>query len=116
MHEDNLDFYIYFSIHTHCYNLFKSILWLIYDFRWSNDNANVVCRQLGFYDGGTAIKFALFGEGSSHIWLDDVQCTGSELELSQCSHNDVWGDTNCAHEEDAGVSCCKIFFSHRIAN
>ena len=38
------------------------------------------------------------------IWLDDVQCDGSESDLSDCPRNS-FGLHNCHHGEDAGVSC-----------
>ena len=48
----------------------------------------------------------LFGSGSSgqRIWLDNVQCTGTELYLRDCPSNG-WGIPNCAHSEDVGVIC-----------
>ncbi|NXX80020.1 DMBT1 protein, partial [Urocolius indicus] len=42
--------------------------------------------------------------GSGPIWLDNVQCAGTEPALSQCSAR-PWGDNNCDHGEDAGVAC-----------
>lgn len=70
---------------------------------WSDADATVVCRQLG-YGGGIAKSRAFFGQGAGPILLDDVQCTGSELSLQSCSHNPV-GIHNCIHAEDAGVVC-----------
>ena len=76
-----------------------------YTRRWDDTDASVVCRQLG-YSSGTAHKYAFYGEGEGQIWLDNVQCDGSESVLSDCPANNV-GDENCGHGEDAGVSCCK---------
>ena len=47
--------------------------------------------------------FALsFGGGMGPILLDDVQCTGSENSLSDCT---AITDHDCEHSEDAGVRC-----------
>ncbi|XP_052791481.1 deleted in malignant brain tumors 1 protein-like isoform X3 [Mya arenaria] len=70
---------------------------------WSDKEAQVVCRQLGF-QWGTAHSSAAFGEGHGDIFLDNVQCTGTETNLGECQHNG-WGNNNCRHYEDAGVSC-----------
>ena len=66
---------------------------------------------------GKALSFAFFGEGSGPIWLDNVFCTGSESELSECPHNGI-GFHNCFHSEDASVRCsprkCILTISHLI--
>ena len=46
----------------------------------------------------------MFGGGRGQILLDDVQCTGSELRLSECAHSGV-GVHDCRHIKDAGVRC-----------
>ncbi|NWU94381.1 C163A protein, partial [Upupa epops] len=43
-------------------------------------------------------------EGSGHIWLDNVECTGTEAALSECTAR-PWGMNNCNHGEDASVVC-----------
>lgn len=51
-----------------------------------------------------ALSWAHYGQGSGPILLDEVQCSGNELSLDQCKKSD-WGQQNCDHIEDAGVSC-----------
>ena len=68
---------------------------------WDLNDAQVVCGQLGF---GPAIATAFYGEGSGQIWLDDMNCTGTELYIEDCSHNG-WGIEDCNHTKDAGVQC-----------
>ena len=52
--------------------------------------------------GGTAHSNAYFGQGTGSIILDDVQCTGTELLLTNCTNASF---INCGHYEDAGVTC-----------
>ncbi|NXD18327.1 DMBT1 protein, partial [Nothocercus nigrocapillus] len=71
---------------------------------WDLDDAEVVCRQLGCGTAISAPPKAQFGLGYEPIWLDDVNCTGSETSLSECGAR-PWGESNCNHREDAGVVC-----------
>ena len=71
---------------------------------WNLNDAQVVCRQLGFGPPIDVRRNAYYGEGSGQIWLDDVNCVGNELTIEDCSHRG-WGLENCGHHEDAGVQC-----------
>ena len=92
------------------------------DQMWDVADAAVVCRQLGLnYTGKSYILHvdllefsttlvleaqtqASFDEGTGRIWLDNVQCTGSERTLMNCTAS--FNETNtCTHAQDAGVSC-----------
>ena len=93
---------------------------------WTNANARVVCRQLGFSTTGECnVRIflllyiigayfrgnAYFGQGQGPIVLDNVICSGTEGSLYiQCTHA-LPGLHNCVHSEDVGVVCpssCKI--------
>ena len=76
----------------------------ICDHSWDLPDANVVCRQLG-YDGAlSAPRYAAFGQGTGQIWLEDVQCVGDEIAISDCYHRG-WNVHNCGHHSDVGVVC-----------
>ena len=74
---------------------------------WDINDTIVVCRQLGFT---YALKYtsAIFDDeidsGFGDIWLDNVNCNGTEERLVDCAHNG-WAEHNCAHGEDVGVYC-----------
>ncbi|XP_012587783.1 PREDICTED: antigen WC1.1-like [Condylura cristata] len=74
------------------------------DDSWSLAEAHVVCRQLGCGSALDAPRAAAFGAGNGSIWLDEVRCRGGEPSLWACPAA-PWGQSDCKHEEDAGVRC-----------
>ena len=78
---------------------------------WTDDDAAVACRQLGYPgaepNGGRFLR-AHFGQGTGPIWLDNVVCEGSELRLIDCprlAEGEEIGSHNCRHSEDVGIRC-----------
>ncbi len=45
-----------------------------------------------------------FANGAGQIWLDQVNCRGTETRLIGCPANPL-GQHDCSHLEDAGVRC-----------
>ncbi|XP_048368586.1 lysyl oxidase homolog 2 [Sphaerodactylus townsendi] len=71
--------------------------------RWTLNEANVVCRELGFGSALEAIPGARFGQGMGSIHLNEVECLGHEKSITDCKFTT---DTQrCNHEEDASVRC-----------
>ena len=62
-----------------------------------------ICKYLLVTNtGAVSYGSAFFGAGSGPINLDDVQCTGNENSVLNCTFNP---NHNCVHFEDAGVMC-----------
>ena len=47
---------------------------------------------------------AYFGQGQGDIYVENVQCNGSESSLEDCPASEL-GVHNCHHSDDAGVKC-----------
>nr|KAF6416069.1 galectin 3 binding protein [Molossus molossus] len=71
---------------------------------WDLTDASVVCRALGFENATEAVGGAAFGPGTGPVMLDEVQCTGTEPSLANCSSLG-WLKSRCGHRQDAGVIC-----------
>ena len=71
---------------------------------WILENADVVCRMLGYRSASNATTQAYFGQGVGLVWLDEVLCSGGERTLLECSYSEI-GAHDCRHSEDAGVIC-----------
>ncbi|XP_038641157.1 scavenger receptor cysteine-rich type 1 protein M130-like isoform X2 [Scyliorhinus canicula] len=71
---------------------------------WDPADAAVVCKQL---DCGDAVNVTLPGSCamvSEPIWLDELNCSGHESFLWDCS-SQSWGNHDCIHKSDVRVMC-----------
>ena len=91
------------TFHSGRVEIFRNGEWgTVCDDSWSFNDAEVVCKQLGYLKPTRVFSSAHFGQGTGPIWLDDLRCTGSENSLLEC---DSSSQHNCRHSEDAGVAC-----------
>ena len=72
---------------------------------WDLADATVVCRQLGYLRAVGATGFSAFGAGSGPSWYSYVVCTGTEMNLTECSSSFSLSGDACHHSQDAGVEC-----------
>ncbi|XP_048254490.1 scavenger receptor cysteine-rich type 1 protein M130-like isoform X2 [Haliotis rufescens] len=71
---------------------------------FSSQEAQVVCKMANL-PWTTASVTTSYGPGEGIIWLSNVDCTGTETSLDQCSHSG-WGTApSCSHSSDVGVVC-----------
>ncbi|XP_029769984.1 scavenger receptor cysteine-rich type 1 protein M130-like, partial [Terrapene carolina triunguis] len=77
------------------------------DDSWNMADANVVCKQLGCGSAVSALGEAAFGEGTGPIWVEKLNCRGTESSLWDCPAT-PWGESNCDHKEDAVVNCAGL--------
>ncbi|CAL8253346.1 unnamed protein product [Merluccius merluccius] len=71
---------------------------------WDMKEAQVVCRHLDFPNAREAVGGGVYGAGQGQIWMDNLNCLGTETSLSNCNFPG-WGVSDCKHDEDAGVVC-----------
>uniref|UniRef100_A0A8C8S8L5 SRCR domain-containing protein n=1 Tax=Pelusios castaneus TaxID=367368 RepID=A0A8C8S8L5_9SAUR len=74
------------------------------DDTWDLADASVVCKQLGCGSAVSALSEAAFGAGTGPIWVERVNCRGTESSLRDCPAT-PWGESDCGHKEDAAVIC-----------
>ena len=84
---------------------------------WDLNDANVVCKQLGYSRARSATIRSDYGQDCGRIWISDVNCHISWLSsrLEDCPFSG-WGVRSCNHSGYAGVICGKtITITEKIA-
>ena len=81
------------------YTCMVLIVWIEY---------KICAACLTFNIGGVAFIGGHFGEGTGAIWLDRVQCTGTERRLTDCVNS---GENNfCTHQPRCRSEMCTRYF------
>ncbi|XP_036393857.1 adhesion G protein-coupled receptor E1-like [Megalops cyprinoides] len=75
---------------------------------WDMNDARVVCREVDCGSAKSAPGNAHFGPGTGTVWMGQIQCSGHEDSLKDCS-NPSFGASPCPHSRDAGVVCSGVF-------
>ena len=83
------------------------------DSEWSESDANVVCRSLGYQSTGAIPHVGgTFGAGEGPIWANSVTCVGTEFYLVDCQINN--GGPTCDHSTDVGITCSGIHRHYHV--
>ena len=79
------------------------------DSAWSDSDARVVCKHLGYADGDP-ISGSYYGAGTGEALMDGLGCYGYEKSLLRCRNKgwNVYKNRQCnGHKNDASVVCYK---------
>ena len=72
---------------------------------WDFVDARVVCLELGYLKAEKARMSATYGVGSGPSWYSNVRCTGTEMNLTECSKSFSLSGSACSHTQYAGAVC-----------
>ena len=84
----------------------------ICDDNFGPEEGAVACRMLGFENSQAILhSHGTFLPGTGPIWIDDIQCIGTELNLKDCITANTWQHSyNCKHLEDVNIECIPLNF------
>ncbi|KAL6460127.1 hypothetical protein MHYP_G00318860 [Metynnis hypsauchen] len=73
------------------------------DAGFDQQDAEVVCRELGFGLPVEVVGTAAFGRGEGQVWSEELQCRGNESQIHFCPTSSL--KHNCSHDSDVGLVC-----------
>lgn len=74
------------------------------DGEFNQQDAVVVCRELGCGLPVKVLGTSAFGKGRGQVWTKELQCIGNESQIYFCQGQFTL-DHNCSHENDMGLIC-----------
>uniref|UniRef100_A0AAY5EF75 SRCR domain-containing protein n=1 Tax=Electrophorus electricus TaxID=8005 RepID=A0AAY5EF75_ELEEL len=90
-------------VHMHLYVLHNGTWTTVCDADFDQENAEVVCRQLGCGRPVEVLRAAAFGRGEGQVWTEELQCRGNESEIYSCPRTS--SPKHCSHDSDVGLIC-----------
>ncbi|XP_049322936.1 deleted in malignant brain tumors 1 protein-like [Astyanax mexicanus] len=75
------------------------------DADFDQQDAEVVCRELGCGSLVEVLGAAAFGRGEGQVWSEELQCRGNESQIHFCPKSSSLKH-NCSHDNDVGLACC----------
>ncbi|XP_045183524.2 deleted in malignant brain tumors 1 protein-like [Mercenaria mercenaria] len=85
--------------------LVNDIWGTICDNNFDLQDATVICKMFGLQYSGHYVKARGFGRGTGPIYIDVLDCNGTETHINECSYNI---SNTCTHYDDVGVICSGI--------
>uniref|UniRef100_A0A4W3I8H5 SRCR domain-containing protein n=1 Tax=Callorhinchus milii TaxID=7868 RepID=A0A4W3I8H5_CALMI len=73
------------------------------DDSWNISDADVICRQLNCGSAVSVYNSSQYGEGSGPVWINNVQCAGTETHIWNCPYSTVASSSRTSR--DVGVLC-----------
>ncbi|XP_049339204.1 scavenger receptor cysteine-rich type 1 protein M130-like [Astyanax mexicanus] len=74
------------------------------DADFDQQDAEVVCRELGCGSPVEVLGAAAFGRGEGQVWSEELQCRGNESQIHFCPKSSSLKH-NCSHDDDVGLAC-----------
>uniref|UniRef100_A0A4W3GJG2 SRCR domain-containing protein n=1 Tax=Callorhinchus milii TaxID=7868 RepID=A0A4W3GJG2_CALMI len=59
------------------------------DDSWNISDGDVICRQLNCGSAISVYNSSQYGEGTGPVWINNVQCMGTETHIWNCPHSTV---------------------------
>ena len=84
------------------------------DDEWDMDDAQVLCRSMGYGDAQSATSGSSYGQGYGNIAFDNVQCSGNESKFLRLRQQRISKSITVIIRKMPGVSCSGILHISHI--
>ncbi|KAI4892608.1 hypothetical protein NFI96_008223, partial [Prochilodus magdalenae] len=84
--------------------LHEETWYTVWDSDLDQQDAEVVCRELGCGLPVEVLGGAAFGRGEGQVWSEELQCRGNESQIHSCPTSPSLKH-NCSHDRDVGLLC-----------